>query len=498
MEIRPRIARAAPGAALARALAARALAARALGAGALLLGAGCVGAGCGARSSLPDGTGGSPEVCNGKDDDGNGLVDDVPPIVCGVGACRREVPGCVDGKAPVCEAGAPSAEVCNGLDDDCNGAVDDGLGFGPVAGPFDLADVQMGTLGISLTPTPSGLLALWALGFNGDSPFPNTRSLALGPDGKAISEVHTLMDRTVVVGPRAHPSKDGTVVFAACGRFGADDHATSGRTTAGGTMIGPDIPRTPGDRWCGGAEPDAIWTGQRHLFVWDTSFPDDPLVTKTVLDIADENGQSLESKVILSPADGRPEPRLAALPGRVALVAGRAGVPASQLFFVALDALGHAVSPVVTLDPPVAGGVWGEAEVVATAAGDFLILGANAFDPGMFRARLSADGEILEAPAVVDGVDFRPEGLTAVARPGAGFFVAGNADGPEPGAYRPFALSLDAQGNVRDTWFGGGTGEPFFFRPKVAVAGDRVFVLYERPPGEGPDVLRIRELGCVP
>ena len=36
------------------------------------------------------------EVCNGKDDDCNGLVDDnLGDITCGVGACKRIVPACV-------------------------------------------------------------------------------------------------------------------------------------------------------------------------------------------------------------------------------------------------------------------------------------------------------------------------------------------------------------------------------------------------------------------
>ena len=72
------------------------------------------------------------EICNGIDDDCNGVIDDGNP---GGGA------GCATGKLGVCAAGAtacaggaivcgqlqqPSAEVCNGLDDDCDGVVDNG------------------------------------------------------------------------------------------------------------------------------------------------------------------------------------------------------------------------------------------------------------------------------------------------------------------------------------------------------------------------------------
>ena len=66
------------------------------------------------------------EVCNGRDDDCDGVNDDnIPARACGIGACRRTVLGCVAGVAPVCVPGVPAAEQCNGVDDDCDGAVDE-------------------------------------------------------------------------------------------------------------------------------------------------------------------------------------------------------------------------------------------------------------------------------------------------------------------------------------------------------------------------------------
>jgi Notch-like protein len=70
------------------------------------------------------------EQCNGIDDNCNGVVDDAPAgagAMCGtdVGECNFGTTQCIGG-ALVCQGGkGPSLEVCNVLDDDCNGVTDD-------------------------------------------------------------------------------------------------------------------------------------------------------------------------------------------------------------------------------------------------------------------------------------------------------------------------------------------------------------------------------------
>ena len=70
----------------------------------------------------------SKEVCDGEDNDCNGLTDDVPDILCGLGVCKHKIPACVGATDNVCDPllGA-TAEVCNGLDDDCDGVTDNGV-----------------------------------------------------------------------------------------------------------------------------------------------------------------------------------------------------------------------------------------------------------------------------------------------------------------------------------------------------------------------------------
>ena len=73
------------------------------------------------------------EICNGIDDDCNGKIDDgmLPGVGldCGIQGqgCSKGVTVCMGALGIKCNAMAnPQIEVCNGLDDDCNGVIDDG------------------------------------------------------------------------------------------------------------------------------------------------------------------------------------------------------------------------------------------------------------------------------------------------------------------------------------------------------------------------------------
>ncbi|MFT5431241.1 MAG: hypothetical protein ACI9OJ_001920, partial [Myxococcota bacterium] len=76
----------------------------------------------------------SIEVCNGIDDDCDGKTDEAIAdigvvcgnIVSGVGACPG-VFACAGAGGLYCNGPTPIADVCNGLDDDCNGIIDDGF-----------------------------------------------------------------------------------------------------------------------------------------------------------------------------------------------------------------------------------------------------------------------------------------------------------------------------------------------------------------------------------
>ncbi|MCK4823665.1 putative metal-binding motif-containing protein [bacterium] len=77
---------------------------------------------------------GAPEFCNGVDDNCDGTADEGFPVgsICSVGVGECYAVGTYvcspDGLSIVCAAspGLPSPEVCDGLDNDCDGLVDEG------------------------------------------------------------------------------------------------------------------------------------------------------------------------------------------------------------------------------------------------------------------------------------------------------------------------------------------------------------------------------------
>lgn len=78
---------------------------------------------------------GAAEVCNFKDDDCDGTIDDGARVICGVGMCARYGSTC---DPQFCMPGQPEPETCNALDDDCDGVVDNGISCNLVPdGPTD-------------------------------------------------------------------------------------------------------------------------------------------------------------------------------------------------------------------------------------------------------------------------------------------------------------------------------------------------------------------------
>jgi hypothetical protein len=100
------------------------------------------------------------EVCNGVDDDCDGAPDNgIAPIACysgppgtqGIGRCRAGARTCMFGAPSSCLGELlPFSEVCNGIDDNCDGVVDNGIATGSCySGPNGTAGIGICRSGTS-------------------------------------------------------------------------------------------------------------------------------------------------------------------------------------------------------------------------------------------------------------------------------------------------------------------------------------------------------------
>lgn len=170
----------------------------------------------------------SAEVCDGKDNNCDGMIDNNINVRCytgpankrGIGACQEGRVSCVGGKPGPCVGSVlPKTEVCDTLDNDCDGTVDEGNvcvkpGRGPV---FRINSLQIASSGQGFD-------------LNGDGKVDNSLavlgSFVNGTLGSAISggSVNILIELASLSDPKAQNGTATTYVYM-------------GRATSGGYRI---------------------------------------------------------------------------------------------------------------------------------------------------------------------------------------------------------------------------------------------------------------------
>jgi hypothetical protein len=167
---------------------------------------------------------GNPEICDNIDNDCDGSVDGYTTL-CGVGGCAR-AGACTSG-IDTCVPGTPVAEACDGVDNDCNGAIPsaesdlDHDGFAGCAGDCDDTDPERYSGALELNngqddqcpgDAGSGLIDE----VSGSLVFSDPATLCWPPQGGATSyELGRSADRAFPVGCATFQSASACIVDSA-------------------------------------------------------------------------------------------------------------------------------------------------------------------------------------------------------------------------------------------------------------------------------------------
>ncbi len=442
-----------------------------------------------------------PEVCDGIDNDGNGQIDEnIAAQTCGVGECVRRAPGCVQGVVPPCASGPPSREMCNGRDDDCNGAVDDGLAFGVRHAPVTVARGSEGeAASVELEPTPTGLLALWRVWFRGESPRPTTRTRVLDANGTPTGAILTPPTRAQTEGPRATPTSGGDLMLSYCARVGTEDVMTSLRMATTGAAIGGEVLRSGVETRCGAVAPDAVWTGERHVFAWATNTGAASPGYGVYVDVAADDGRSLGARTLRPDGELTDPPRFARDGASTLMLVGRRVASSNlvELLVYRVAADGTLADPPTTLTSP--GNTRPrDAAIALGSAGTAVIVAQDDTGDGLLEARVSSGGAVVEPLHFGIAGPVRFSDSDIVAR-GDEFVVA--SDGyvlRMPSSEFIRAYRFDREGRASPAVDLRAPDEEWNARPSIAVREGRVFVLYLASLVPSGMEVRLVELGCTP
>ena len=242
------------------------------------------------------------EVCNGHDDNCDGVTDEgnpgggeacgwveADPSSWGTGNCRPGTLECVEGDLRCRGFVGPAAEVCNGLDDDCDGAGDERV-FGTLGGPWLFAEGVPHPHSWSGAILGDGRVVLgWSAGrFEAQGGF-----AVLDREGRALAGL--AIPRPDVLDLAVLPTESEAVLAWVTGpSWGPPQTLWSSTVLADGTLESPRLLWTaPSD--CRAMELAGAASQGGHVVValelmWDRPYVSDPVPLLTLLDVLPEAG----------------------------------------------------------------------------------------------------------------------------------------------------------------------------------------------------------------
>jgi hypothetical protein len=335
-----------------------------------------------------------------SDADGDGFVGTAPPAAppeCGGNDC--------DDDDPFVHPGAP--EVCNGRDDDCNGAIDDG---------FDVTNVLVSP--VPIVPPERDRAAHGGLAYDGVNFGVSYHTTAehkvsyfkiIGADGiDASAEVESQINADAYSGPIAWSGSSFLTAFADARQDGNYEiYAT--RYRSDGLRVQHDQRLTDSPDYS--LNPVVVWTGDEYVVAWDDRRArTNGGVPQIFARRFSEQGIRIGEETLVSPVGEWAEyPVLAA------------GEHSLGLAYVSLDSVGVAHARFRSLDFELAGAPYStdlrladgaNSFAIAHVAGRFVVAASHATEdsvPGDAISMASVDeasGALLEASLVTAGFSF--------------------------------------------------------------------------------------------
>lgn len=394
----------------------------------------------------------------------------------------------------MCVPADPPVEVCNGRDDDCNGRVDDGLGLGPRSELATLRTIEGDTGDCSScrwawSPVLARLadgnyLARWYVGIYGGREQPNIFTRLVSPRGEILGDV-VREPRDVLLAQNTLAFSEvanGDTVFGVSFRDGTDDvpgwqtvhpdgSVTSVRAANGTHYRTAQFLR--GDR-IGGA-----W-GTGDALGFDTS----------MLDRSSARSVSRALPMSFSVTSG-------SFGDHTALIAAALEGTNRPMYFLELGADGNASSAPRRIGLPYES----YPRLLGISDGYLAIIPGTRDTPARHQRLLRGGDAVGDAVPFEDGRRLSDSGLTDhfMHHPREPMIAAVWQDPNEARTPRMHVETLDESGNVVASWSGDAPGTGGVVSPSITFVDDTILVAWHDVERDNtPNRVYLRAFGCVP
>jgi hypothetical protein len=349
--------------------------------------------------------------------------------------------------------------------------------------------------------TNAGILVIWRMGFNGESPQPNAYKRLLDDNANPIGDVNLLFEQNVLGQSYSLVSRGNDILATYLGRFDNIDKSVSDLLDSEGHLISEEF-RLPDEHFSARESMKTVWTGTHFMFGSSSHHytTEQGFVYDLILETADSNGKSISSKTIVKSNDVIRADDLAVGHERMLLTVGRNIDRQNHIFIYHFDLEGNELGEPVIFDPPlnyeqngkILPAYFGRAYTFPTADG-WMVLWSSV-NEGIYVAYLDPAGALISSPRLIDGTLNFGAGFGDIIPYHGGAAILGRASA-EGGR---IVFFVSAYGTIGQKWN----------IPKENVQDNsllnhkgHLFLVYATgPKTRKPDTnqVLIRELQCVP